>query len=157
MNPALSSGGKVRQQMLLSLGWRGVDFIRSAIDEGFSKDDHFVRGTSALALAHLCGSDALNILTDCADEAANAEERVFMLAAQIHAGASGRGDALHNELQQFKAFDWLPPIWKREILSAMALADGDNRRAEPWAEVAGERLDRILAQVRELRAARGIG
>ena len=75
-----------------------------------------------------------------------------MLAAQIHAGMSGRGDALHAALQQFKLLQLLRPVWSREILSALALADGNTRRAALWAEIAGERLDRILAEVNKLRA-----
>lgn len=153
---ALESDDEVRQQMRLSLGWRGDVSVRSAIEKGLSEQDDFVRGTSALALAHLLGPGALEALYDLADEAANEWERVFILSAQTHAGMKGRGDGLHAALQQFNLLQRLRPVWKREILSAMALADGSTRRAELWAEIAGERLDRILAQVDVLRRARGI-
>jgi HEAT repeat protein len=152
-----SYGGEVRQQMLLSLGWRGDVSFRAAIEKDLPAHDHFLRGTSALALAHLLGPGALDALNDCADEAANEWERVFMLAAQIHAGRAGCGDALHAALQHFELLESLRPVWRREILSAMALADGNTRRAELWAEVAGEHLDRLLVQINHLRAARGTG
>jgi HEAT repeat protein len=144
---ALESDDEVRQQMRVSLGWRGDVSVRPAIEIGLSEQDHFVRGTSALALAHLLGPGAIDALNNLADEAANEWERVFMVTAQIHAGMKGRGEALHVALQQFKLLQLLRPVWRREILSAMALADGNTRRAELWAEIAGESLDRLLRQV----------
>jgi hypothetical protein len=150
---ALSSDGEVQQQMLLSLGWRGNVAFQGDIETGLTDYDHVVRGTSALALAHLLGPDAIDALNNGADEAANEWETVFMLAAQIHAERFDCGDALQAALQQLE-WETLRPVWKREILSALVLADGDTRRAELWAEIAGERLDRIFAEVVRLRSAR---
>lgn len=154
---ALSSTGEIRQQMLVSLGWRRDATFRSDIEKGLDGDDSFDRGTCALALAHLSGRDAIDALMHCADEASSEIERLFAIAAQVHAGIAGRADSLHRALQELPQLPSLRPIWRREVLSAMTFADSDPLRAQLWAEIAGEDLQAIISNVRTLQLAASRG
>jgi len=150
---ALASESEVHQQMLLSLGWRGNMSFRDELEKQLNDAEPFIRGTSSLALAHLQGAAAVDLLHYAPEEAANEWDRVFALCALVHAGQKGRGDALHGALRNFPLLPNLRPCWKREVISAMAYADADQTRAQLWAEIAGEPLARILAETDELRAA----
>jgi hypothetical protein len=150
IDSALSSTGEVRQQMLVSLGWRRATTFQTVIEEGLHGTDPFNRGTCALALAHLLGHDAIDALAHSGDEAASEIERVFAVTAQIHAGMAARGDALHKALEEVH-LPMLRPFWQREVLSAMFFADGNASRAQLWAEIANEDLDATISEVRALR------
>jgi hypothetical protein len=88
------------------------------------------------------GPDAELLLGPLAEGGSSELERTLALAALIHAGRENLGDSLHAELRQFPQLHMLRRCWKREVLSAAAIACG-QRTAQLWAEIAGEPLARV--------------
>lgn len=132
----------VTGQMLLTLGYRREQRYRADMEDGLQAATPWARATSASALARLLGSEAQPQLSPLAEEGSSELERTLALAALIHAGREDLGDRLHAELRQFRQLHMLRRCWKREILSAVAVACGP-RTAQLWAEMAGEPLARV--------------
>lgn len=134
------------QQLLLALGWRGSVDHQEDMLAGLDHEDFFVRGTSALAVAHLRAAGARQRLTDNLNEATELLEKVFTLAALIHAGDSAKLEVLHHQLQGLTLFHLLRPVWRREILTAFLRVEGRSPRAAIWAKIADEDLDSVDAE-----------
>jgi hypothetical protein len=117
------------------------------MEAGLASQNPFARGTSALALSRLLGNEAYNILDGRDREASDDLERTLVLSAQIISGDLSRGLDLDAALQRIDVLPLLRRCWKREILSALALAQDCQRRAELWAEIAGDELPRLQSEL----------
>ena len=149
---ALAHGVEVRQQMLLSLGRRRDGAYEKQILAGLHSQDGFVRGTSALALSHLRGLEAEPILRNVAQEASSDMEIIFALCAQINTGHFSARHLLHDALQRIEQWHRLRPWWRREVLSALAHADGSVSRAQLWAEISRDHLPQLIEQIKTMQS-----
>lgn len=116
------------------------------------------RGPAAIACVRHDVERALRALPGRDDEASDAMERACILAAQIHAGQSDKVDLLHQELTVFDQLPLLRPIWKREILYAFFVAEGnDSERGRLWCEAALEHPKRVIAEMETILWRKGRG
>jgi pimeloyl-ACP methyl ester carboxylesterase len=75
----------------------------------------------------------------------------MILAAQIHSGAHKKVEQLHKVLQELDSFSIMRDVWKREILYAFFVADGeDSQRGSLWCEAAHTTADDVKAEMGRL-------
>jgi TIR domain len=142
---------EVATQMRYSLALRGDRSVLRDLERRLDGDDPFDRGVSALSLARLLGAAAKPVLTDREKETSNPVESLLVLAALIHLGRHDLVGELDRTLQKFPLFINLRPIWKREVLAAIVVAEGpESKRATLWAEIARENLSRALRDLEAL-------
>lgn len=141
----LARPSQERQLLLCALGWRRRSEFRDDIEAGLLDPQPEIRGTSALALAHLLGEQVVEALSDNLAEATSPLERMFTAAALAHAGNAASADDLHAAMQDYDGLPTLFPVWKREIVTGFVVAEGRSERAMLWAELCEEPLDRAIA------------
>lgn len=152
VDTTLSSSLEVAAQMRYSLALRQQD-IGGCVLDSLDADDSFSRATGALAVARLFVEKSFGLLESRDKEAAEPLEHVMILAAQIHSGAYAKVEQLHIALQQLKSLSLMREVWKREVLYAFFVADGENsQRGVLWCEAAHTTAEEVKAEMGRLLA-----
>jgi TIR domain len=141
---------EIAAHMIYSLACRGDPQAEHCFSALNARQSHW-RGCNALACARFDAPRAREALLGRDEEAGNPLEHVCILAAQVHAGETAKIDLLHQALAAFPELPLLRPIWKREVLYAFFVAEGEwSERGRLWCEAAVERQDRVSMEMAQL-------
>ncbi len=141
---------EIAAHMMYSLACRGDSRGEHCFSALNAREGHS-RGVNALACARFDPARAREALLGRDEEAGLPLEHVCILAAQVHAGDIAKIDLLHEMLTTFPELPLLRPIWKREVLYALFVAEGEqSERGRLWCEAALEKPDRVTAEMGQL-------
>lgn len=145
-----SNSSEIATHMAYALACRGDPRAEQCF-ERLNSTNGYIRGASAIACARYDAKRAARALEGRDEEANDSTEHVLILAALIHAGNTAKIDRLHEALTKHPWLPMLRPIWKREVLYAFFVAEGDeSERGKLWCEAALERPERVLLETRRL-------
>lgn len=141
---------EVGLQLLYSMSITG-DSSKENILNYLNSDKQFTRGIAALCLSRLLGEEALPILKDREEEAKDHHEEAFLLVSQINSGHYEKINKLNEVLQKNSEFVLLRKIWKREILNAFFIVEGeDSERGKLWCEILQMKPSSIFTEMKEV-------
>lgn len=154
----LPGNSEIAGRMLVSAAQRRPEAVLDKARHGLADIDSYYRGASALATAWARPADAKDLLGQADDEASNALERLFIIAAQVLAGLRDRGQALNEALKATPLWPLLEPFWRLQVLAAVQLSGLDQRYAKLWAEISRDNTTRTQALVQDYarRASRAV-
>jgi hypothetical protein len=144
------SPSETAAHMTYSLACRGDGRAEQSF-AALDSNEHDFRAYNALACARFDAKRAHDALRKRDEEANSPFEHACILAAQVHAGDVTKLDSLHEALTTCGYLPLLPPTWKREVLYAFFVAEGDtSERGKLWCEAALEKPERVLGEMRQL-------